>query len=153
MKKILVIDEDIAFGATLDERLGGAFTIIKEQCGEKGLRAFEAEAPNIVILAVKLPDMDGLRLLDKLRIINENACVIMTSSGQDMETTVEAMKKGAFDCVSKPVNLPELEFSIKKAFQNIELHGRLKDLLADVYRDYKVDTIIGKNRAMEEIFK
>ncbi len=153
MKKILVIDEDTAFGATLDERLGGAFNIIKEQCGEKGLRAFEAEAPHIVILDVKLPDMDGLQLLEKLRIINGTAYVIMTSAYQDMETTVEAMKKGAFDCISKPVNLPELEFAIKKAFQNMELHNRLKDLLADVYREYKVDTIIGKSRAMEEIFK
>ncbi len=153
MKKILVIDEDTAFSSLLEARLGAAFNVIKCQSGREGLKAFEAESPNIVILDVKLPDMEGLKLLERLRNLNENAYVIITSAYQDMETTVEAIKKGAFDCISKPVNIPELEFAVKKAFQNLELHNRLKDLLADVYKEYKVDTIIGKCRGMEEIFK
>jgi len=153
MKKILIIDDDRSICETLGLHLGADMAVYTANSGSEGLEKFERTLPHLVILDLRLPDMDGLKVLERIREMNEGAYVIVITAFQDMESTVEAVKKGAFDYISKPISLDTLDLSIKKVFQNIQLHLRLKDLLADVYREYKVDTIIGKSRSMEDIFK
>ncbi len=153
MKKILIIDDDRSICETLELHLGPEMTVYAANSGSEGLKTFERVSPHLVILDLRLPDMYGLQVLERIREMNEGAYVIVVTAFQDMESTVEAVKKGAFDYISKPISLDTLDLSIKQVFQNIQLHLRLKDLLADVYREYKVDTIIGKSRSMEDIFK
>ncbi len=153
MKKILIIDDDRSICKTLQLHLSPDMTVYAEHSGSEGLKTFERVSPHLVILDLRLPDMGGLEVLDRIRAMNESAYVIVVTAFQDMESTVTAVKKGAFDYISKPISLDQLDLSIKKVFQNLELHLRLKDLLDDVYREYKVDTIIGKSRSMEDIFK
>ena len=153
MKKILIIDDDRSICETLELHLGAGMTVFCAQSGSEGLKAFAKTSPRLVILDLRLPDMSGLEVLRRIRELNGSAYVIVVTAFQDMESIVEAIKGGAFDYISKPINLDQLDLAIRKVFQNLELHLRVKDLLADAYREYRVDTIIGKSRAMEDIFK
>ena len=154
MKKILIVDDDKSICKTLELHLSrSTMKVLTANTAVDGLRVFEEESPHVVILDLRLPDMHGIEVLERIRGIDENAYVIMVTAFQDMETTIEAIQKGAFDYIPKPISLDELDLSIKRAFENLTLHRRLKDLLREVYQEYKVDTIVGKSKSMEEIFK
>ncbi len=153
MKKILIIDDDRSITKTLKLHLSGGMKVLTADTAAGGLKIQEEESPDVVVLDIRLPDMDGLKALERIKRRDENVCVIMITAFQDMETTVEAIQKGAFDYIPKPINLDELDLSIKRAFESIELHRRLNDVIADAYSGYRVDAIVGKSRAMEEIFK
>lgn len=150
MKKLLVIDDDRSICRTLELHLGRTMHVFTEYNAADGLSSFERESPDVVILDIRLPDLDGLEVLTKIKELDPAAYVIIITAFQDMETTIDAIKKGAFDYISKPINLSELELSIKRALKTLDLDRRLKGLLDEAH---KAGTIVAKSRSMEEIFK
>ncbi|MBI5233896.1 MAG: response regulator, partial [Deltaproteobacteria bacterium] len=133
MKKILVIDDDISICRTIDLYLGDKLHVLSANSAKEGLSVFEKESPPVVILDIKLPDLSGLEVLKILKNIDATVCVIIITAFQDMETTIEAIKNGAFDYISKPINTNEFDLSIQRAFHTLELHKKLKDLQDEVY--------------------
>ncbi|MEE9613434.1 MAG: sigma-54 dependent transcriptional regulator [Thermodesulfobacteriota bacterium] len=153
MKKILVIDDDRSICRTLELHLGRTMRVHTAHTADEGLEKVEAESPDVVLLDIRLPGATGLDMLERIKALDNKAYTIIITALQDMETTIEAIHKGAFDYIPKPINMDELELSIKRAFQDLYLHRRLTDLQVEMSREYTVDTIIGKSRAMQEIFK
>ncbi|MEN6476305.1 MAG: sigma-54 dependent transcriptional regulator, partial [Syntrophaceae bacterium] len=154
MPKILVIDDDSSIRETLElylteegYRVGTAAT------GTDGLNAYNQDPPDVVILDIRLPDIDGFGILEELREEDENVKVIMITAHHDMESTIKAMKEGAFDYIHKPVDVNELDIAIKKALDALEMEHKIKGLLVESSRDYKVGDIIGEGPCMREIFK
>ncbi|HRS90303.1 MAG TPA: sigma-54 dependent transcriptional regulator, partial [Smithellaceae bacterium] len=84
---------------------------------------------------------------------NENVKVIMITAFHDMETTINAMKGGAFDYIHKPVNVDELDIAIKKALKSVEMEKKIDGLLMEPSRNFRVGDIIGTGNQMREIFK
>lgn len=154
MTKILVIDDDLSICETLEMYLTEeGYTVYTANTGTDGLNKFVETTPDVVILDIRLPDISGFMVLEDLREENENVKVIMITAHHDMESTINAMKGGAFDYIHKPIHIDELDMAIKKALKTQEMEKKIDGLLMEPSRSFKVGDIIGSGREMREIFK
>ncbi|MFH1081714.1 MAG: sigma-54 dependent transcriptional regulator [Pseudomonadota bacterium] len=154
MPKILVIDDDVSISETLELYLTEeGYDVVTAYTGTEGLNKFVQNSPDVVILDIRLPDIDGFTVLEDLRQENENVKVIMITAHHDMDSTIKAMKEGAFDYIHKPINVDELDIAIKKAVKTYEMEKKIDGLLMEPSRQFKVGDIIGSGREMSEIFK
>ncbi|MDD3249147.1 MAG: sigma-54-dependent Fis family transcriptional regulator [Smithella sp.] len=154
MASILVIDDDASIAETLDLYLTEeGYSVRTALTGTDGLNKYVQEPSDVVILDIRLPDVDGFTVLEDLKEENENVKVIMITAFHDMETTINAMKGGAFDYIHKPVNVDELDLAIKKALKSLEMEKKIDGLLMEPSRNFRVGDIIGTGNEMREIFK
>lgn len=153
MAKILVIDDEHSILETLEMFLSEkGHTVYTAPTGDDGLALFARHQPDLVILDIRLPDRDGLDILSQIQHSASPAKVIMITAFQDMETTIQAMKHGAYDYIHKPLDIDDLEKAIKHALQvlEIEQHGAASKT-ARPSEPSKI--IIGKSGRMLEVFK
>jgi len=154
MKTILIIDDDPLIRKTLSSHLEqGGFEVQKAEDGEEGLRLYEESLPEVVVLDIRLPDMDGIEALKRIRARDADACVIIMTAYDDMRTTVEAVKAGAFEYLVKPLDFVELDLTLSKAFQMRSLEEKLSYLVEERQREYTIDNIIGRSPPMRKVFK
>jgi len=152
--KILVIDDDRSICETLELYLTEeGYEVVTAATGTEGLNKFVEISPDVVILDIRLPDVDGFTVLEDLREDDENVKVIMITAHHDMDSTINAMKSGAFDYIHKPVNVDELDMAIRKAVKSLEMEKKIDGLLMEPSRHFKVGDIIGGGKEMREIFK
>ncbi len=154
MMKILVVDDEQPIRETLEMFLREkGYEVVTSEEGGKGLEAVQRERPDIVILDIRLPGMNGLEVLHRIMEEGEGIPVIMITAYHDMETTIQAMKLGAYEYIHKPIDVDELEIAIDKVVSNRNLNTRLENLIVEISQDYKVNNIVGRTKAMREIFK
>jgi two-component system response regulator AtoC len=152
--KVLVIDDDRSICETLELYLTEeGYEVVTAMTGTEGLNRFVEGSPDVVILDIRLPDIDGFTVLEDLREEDENVKVIMITAFHDMESTINAMKNGAFDYIHKPINVEELDMAIRKAVKSLEMEKKIHGLLMEPSREFKVGDIIGGGKEMREIFK
>jgi two-component system response regulator AtoC len=133
MPSILVIDDDASIVETLDLYLTEeGYKVRTALTGTEGLNKYVQNPSDVVILDIRLPDVDGFSVLEDLKEENENVKVIMITAFHDMETTINAMKGGAFDYIHKPVNVDELDLAIKKAIKSLEMEKKIDGLLMEI---------------------
>ena len=118
-----------------------------------GIREFKEYKPSFVICDVRLPDGTGLDALTRIREVNGDAYVIMITAFQDMETTIQAMRRGAFDYIHKPFEPEELEIVVNKARENLRLNREVTRLQAEQTAPVKEHILVGRSRAILEIYK
>ena len=149
-KKILIVDDNVNLLESLKLFfMEKAYTVYSGTTAAEGLKILRKINPEIAIIDIKLPDMDGLELIKTAKDFNINTKFITITAFQDMETTVKAIKLGTIDYVRKPVDIEELNSIVEKALTNIIDYNYLT--IKEQY--YKKDTIIGKSKSMQEIFK
>jgi len=154
MKSILVVDDDPLIRKTLSSYLiKERFEVILAEDGEEGIQKYEQIIPDLVILDIRLPDMDGLEVLYKIKEKNKNASIIIMTAFDDMKTTVEAIKLGAFEYLVKPLDYVELDMTNDKAFQIRSLEDKVSYLVEERQKEYTIDNIIGHSTQMREVFK
>jgi two-component system response regulator AtoC len=154
MKSILIIDDDPLIRKTLSTHLSRRdFEVCLAETGEEGLDQYAACLPDLVILDIRLPDIDGLEALRKIKDRNKNACVVIMTAYDDMKTTVEAIKSGAYEYLVKPLDFVELDLTVEKAFQMQNLEDKLTYLVEEKQKEYTIDNIIGRSPQMREVFK
>ncbi len=154
MSKILVIDDDRSICESLKLYLTEeGHEASTASTGTEGLNKFVETQPDVVILDIRLPDIDGFTVLEDLREDDEKVKVIMITAHHNMDTTIKAMKEGAFDYIHKPINVDELDIAIRKALNTIGLEKKISGLLMEPSRDFKVGDIIGTGNEMKEVFK
>jgi two-component system response regulator AtoC len=152
--KILVIDDQNAILESLSMFFSEkGYEILTAEYGKEGLEKVQSEQPDIVISDIRLPDVNGIEVLKTIRSINDQIFVIMITAFHDMETTIEAMKYGAYDYIHKPINIDELDVSVNKVAEALALKNNLSIYLNDQKIQYKLDTIIGKTKSIQQIFK
>lgn len=149
MPKVLIIDDERAIRSTLSEILQheGYKTEVAEN-GEDGLKKFGAEKYDVVLCDIKMPKMDGIEFLEKAKAINPDVPIIMISGHGNIETAVEAVKKGAFDFIQKPPDLNRLLITIRNATEKVELVIETKTLKRKIS---KVQEMIGESPAILKI--
>jgi len=154
MKSILIIDDDPLIRKTLSSHLSRRnFEVHLAEEGEQGLAKYVERLPDLVILDIRLPDIDGLEALRKIKDRNKNACVVIMTAYDDMKTTVEAIKSGAYEYLVKPLDFVELDLTVEKAFQMQSLEEKLTYLVEEKQKEYTIDNIIGRSSQMREVFK
>jgi DNA-binding NtrC family response regulator len=149
-QKILVVDDEQLIRWTLEQHLvKEGYDVTTVESAEKGLELINEEAPDLVLLDNRLPDMSGLELLEKINVQERGLMVIMITAYGMVETAVKAMKLGAYDYISKPFNLEEITFVIKKALEA----GSLRKQVALLRQQCKgqVDAIIGESEEMAKV--
>ncbi|MGE5680540.1 MAG: sigma-54-dependent transcriptional regulator [Bacillota bacterium] len=120
--------------------------------GEEVLKRLPA-GPDIVLLDIMLPDINGVEVLKRIKQYDENIPVIMLSAQGSVEVAVEALRQGAFDYFPKPIDTQRLEPAIKNAIKNYDLHKELKVLRDNAKNEYSFDNIISGDKRMQEVFK
>jgi DNA-binding NtrC family response regulator len=143
MSNILIIDDEKAIRKTLTEILSyEGYKIEEAGDGEEGLRKFKDRTYDVVLCDIKMPKLDGIEFLDKVRGFNPDVPVIMISGHGTIETAVEAVKKGAYDYIAKPPDLNRLLITIRNAMDKTNLVAETKVLKRKVS---KVDEMIGES--------
>jgi two-component system, NtrC family, nitrogen regulation response regulator NtrX len=149
MSNILIIDDEKAIRKTLTEILSyEGYKIEEAGDGEEGLKKFREKTFDVVLCDIKMPKMDGIEFLDKAREANPDIPVIMISGHGTIETAVEAVKKGAYDYISKPPDLNRLLITIRNAMDKTNLVTETKVLRRKVT---KVEEMIGESPAIIKI--
>ncbi len=130
-RRILIVDDDEAVLKGLSEyfaRLG--YEVVRAATGQQGLSGFESQEPDVTILDLRLPDIDGMQILEIMR--RTGALVILLTGYGDIPTAVRAMQLGAENFLTKPVDLPHLVATVERAIEKLELrreNRRLRQLI------------------------
>jgi two-component system nitrogen regulation response regulator NtrX len=149
MADILIIDDEKAIRKTLTEILSfEGYKIDEASDGEEGLKTFKDKTYDVVLCDIKMPKLDGIEFLQKAGEINPDIPIIMISGHGNIETAVEAVKKGAYDYISKPPDLNRLLITIRNAMDKSSLVTETKVLKRKVSR---VQEMIGGSAPMQKI--
>src|SRR5438552_3508452 len=147
--RILVIDDEAAIRDSLRMTLEyEGYEFVGAATGQEGLALAERESPDLVLLDVKMPGMDGLEVLDRLRGMNDGVPVVVISGHGTISTAVEATKKGAFDFLEKPCASDRVLGSLRNALDQ----GRLRDENRSLKRAVEVrHRMIGDSPAIKQV--
>jgi len=149
MSNILIIDDEKAIRKTLGEILSyEGYKMDEAGDGEEALKRFKDKAYDVVLCDIKMPKMDGIEFLERAREINPDVPIIMISGHGTIETAVEAVKKGAYDYISKPPDLNRLLITIRNAMDKTNLVTETKVLKRRVAR---VQEMIGESAPIKKI--
>lgn len=145
MDKILVVDDDKNIRFTIAEFLtDNGFTAIESPNGYNAIEVFKKEKPLLVLLDLKMPDINGIECMKLMKETDPIVPVILITGHGDVPTAVEAIRLGAYDFVLKPPRFDRLILTIRRAVEKVELEKTLKTSLS---------TLFGKSKAMRAIIE
>ncbi len=151
--KVLIIDDEKLLRWSLNQNLTNAgYSIIEAADGTEGIKRFNDESPDIVLLDIHLPDISGINVLEKIKSITSQAIVIMITAYGDIQTAVKTIKLGAYDFVEKPFNMEKLNILLEKATETISLRREVKQLKDSLADKFGFDNIIGQSDEMLKVF-
>ena len=127
--RIISVDDEYLIRWTLQKHLEKAgYVVFLAESGEEALRIIKEEAPELALLDIRLPDMDGFDVLERALKINQSLIPIMVTAQEKTEQVVRAMKLGAFDYIIKPFDLKKIQLSIEKALEASRYKREVKHL-------------------------
>ena len=146
--KILVVDDEEAICAALKEVLEyESYQVTTVQNPSEALKLVENETFNMVITDIKMPGMNGMELMEKVQEINDIPIIFITGHG-DIDTAVSVLKKGAFDFITKPLDLNRLLITVRNAGERHNLIRETKQLKKKVNQRYE---IVGESKAIQDL--
>jgi two-component system, NtrC family, response regulator AtoC len=149
---ILVVDDERLIRWSLDQQLRReGYAVLLAETGAEALQKAQAESPDLVLLDVRLPDADGLEILERLKTAEPEALVIMITAHGGVESAVRAMKLGAYDYIIKPFDMEELKLTVKKALETRSLRREVARFHAEQRQGSGLEAIIGKSRHISEL--
>ncbi len=149
MAKLLIIDDEKSIRKTLREILEyEKYQVDEASDGAEGIAMIQKEKYDIVLCDIKMPKMDGIELLDKVMQLSSDTPVVMISGHGNIETAVEAVKKGAFDFIAKPLDLNRLLVTIRNAMDKSTLVTETKVLKKKVSKTFDM---VGDSKAIQQI--
>ncbi len=150
--RILVVDDEHLIRWSLEQSLKKqGYEVAIAASGEDALKQVQEEAPELMLLDIQLPGMDGLSVLQRIKEIDSEIIVIMVTALGILETAVKAMRLGAFDYINKPFNLDELSIIVKKALETSQLRKEVAQLRSAQESKYGIDNIISGSRHMQQV--
>lgn len=148
--KILVIDDEEHMCWALERGLRQeGYRVITATRGKQGLELIRNETPSLVILDLKMPEMDGLEVLVKAKDLLPKLPVIMITAHGTIDTAIEAMKLGATDYITKPFDLEELKLVVKQALVVSQLQEEVTFLRSEINKKY--GRIVGNSQAIQDV--
>jgi DNA-binding NtrC family response regulator len=152
--KILVVDDEASVRELLRRGLSqmGHFLVDVASNGLEAIEKIEKDLFDLVLTDLKMPEMGGIELLKTIKGTRPELTVIIMTAHGSIETAVEAMKKGADDYITKPIDFNELLIHISKAQKQSLILKENRWLKLEVRKKFEFDKIIGKSKRMQEVF-
>jgi DNA-binding NtrC family response regulator len=150
---LVVEDEDLMRGILAGLLSDAGFRVIEAASGAQALELFAAEAPALTISDIALGQMDGIELLDRIKQLDHDALVIMITAYSSVETAIAALRKGAYDYITKPFINEDILQTVRNALRQRELFRENRYLRRELKQRYNFESIIGRSDALLEIFK
>jgi DNA-binding NtrC family response regulator len=152
VKSVLIVDDEVGTRESLKMILKKDYAVFLAKDAEEAILQSREHSPDVILLDIILPDLDGLKLLEKIKQKEPDAIVIMITATKTVKTAVEAMKLGAYDYVTKPFDVDELRLIVSRALSTQALEKEVRYLRKEVDKSFVFENIIGKSKAMKEIF-
>jgi two-component system, NtrC family, response regulator AtoC len=128
-ERILVVDDEYLIRWTLQQNLQkSGFEVLSAETGEEAIEKAGQETPDLVLLDINLPGMDGFEVLQKILTIDRNIIPIMITAYDEVDRVVKAMRLGAFDYITKPFDFEKVRLSIRKALEASQLKREVRHL-------------------------
>jgi two-component system NtrC family response regulator len=154
MADILVVDDDESLRRVLEYNLAQeGYAVATADSGEAALALFEKNRFDLVVTDIKMPGMDGMDLLRRVKEVSPDTQVIVITAFGTIEMAVEAMKAGAFEYISKPFNRDELKLTVRKALRFRSLETENVRLKREVTRKFGFENIVGDSPQMQKVFR
>jgi len=150
---ILIVDDEKNTREGLVRALRGEYAVAEAENGQRALEWLETHAADVVLTDLRMPGLDGMALLSRLLGRDSKPTVILLTAYGSVETAVEAMKRGAYDFLTKPVNLDRLDLLLRRALGERQLGAENRRLKAQLDSKYGFENIIGTSPAMQEVFE
>jgi two-component system response regulator AtoC len=153
-KRILIVDDEKLVRWALTQKCAEfGYQTLEAETGQEALQALQNESVDGVLLDVHLPDMSGLEVLDKLRQAGETRSIIMMTADPQLDDVKAALRMGAYDFVSKPLNFEELSVTLQNALEAGSLRTEVESLRDEVRRRAGYHDVIGESRKITELMK
>ena len=153
-KLVFIVDDEQAISKLLSywlkEKWG--YDVEVHANGEEVLKRLYLK-PDLILLDIMLPGMDGMEVLKRIKQIDENLPVIMLSAQGKIEVALESLKFGAYDYFPKPIDLQKLEPAIKNAIKGYDLTKELESLKENIKKEYSFSNIVSADSRMQDVFK
>jgi two-component system, NtrC family, response regulator AtoC len=148
---ILLVDDESLIRWSLTERLKSeGYQVLEAETGAAALEKIR-EGVDLVLLDYKLPDTDGVSVLQKIKEYNQDILVILLTAYASIDTAVEAMKLGAYHFANKPFNLDEVTTIVERALETTRLRRELREYRANAARPYSLHSIVGNSPAISAL--
>lgn len=152
--KILISDDDPNILEVLPDVIRSQeYKILTANNGKETIAKTIEEKPQVILLDIKMPDMDGIEILRKIKEIDKNISVIMMAAHSPIDSIIQAMGLGAYDYLNKPFDLDKIKILIKRAFKIQTLTKELDCPISTSEKEWKLGDIVGKNSKMYEVYK
>jgi two-component system response regulator AtoC len=151
---ILVIDDDPKVSWIISEGLGNGYAVENARDGKEGITRISktppGKRPELVLLDIQMPGMNGIEVLEKIRGIDDNVDIIMLSGHGDTKNIVESVRRGAAEFINKPFDVREVEIHIRSVLEKRKLRAELVQL-QEKLRESQQDVLIGDSPSMIEV--
>jgi len=153
--QVLIVDDDVNIRKMIEINLkkDRIYKIISAVNGESCLRIMHETIPDLVLLDIQMPGIDGIETLHRIKQENPKIPVVMMSAHGTIETAVKSMQLGAFDFITKPFSGDRLRLTVKNAIENSSLKAEVDRLRQELQERYQFKNIIGESGPMQEVFK
>ncbi len=152
-ESILIVDDEKHTREGLAAALEDDYDVYQARDAEEAFRLLDGEPFDVVLTDLRMAGKSGLKVIDHaLKLPNRPVCIMMTAYG-NVQTAVEAMKHGAFDFLTKPLNLEKLEIIIKRAIQSRHLETENKQLHQRLDRKFSFEGIVGNSAALNHVLE
>ena len=154
VERILVVDDDKDLRFNLSSILKDeGYNVLAVEDGREALKAVQRNCPNLVLLDIRLPGMDGMKILEKLKRIYKDLIIIMLTAYSDVKDAVKAMKLGAFDYVTKPFDNVELILIVKNSLQTQYLSREIEELRRKLGEKKPIEETMGDSPQIKQVLK
>jgi two-component system NtrC family response regulator/two-component system response regulator HydG len=152
--RVVVIDDEVNAAAALETLLReDGYEVARAHDARAGLQLLEKTEPDVVLTDLRMPGMDGLELLAKIKEIRPETMVILMTAYGTVKTAVKAMKLGAEDYLGKPIDVEELEVVLQKVLDKKGLLEETRTLRERLEHKYRLDNLVGESPEMLSVFK
>ncbi|KAA3637793.1 MAG: sigma-54-dependent Fis family transcriptional regulator [Calditrichaeota bacterium] len=149
--KILVIDDDPKVSWILSEGLSNKFEFVSARDGIEGIQMVSTEKPDLILLDIKMPGMNGIEVLEKLNKVENRPEVIMVSGHGETQYVVDSVKLGAAEFINKPFDVHEIEIHINTILEKSQLKTEVKELKSKLEVKNTYDSFIGDSPVMQKV--
>ena len=151
---VLIVEDEELLRAVLTRLLEEAgYRVLTAGSAETALEIFTSEAVAVTLTDIRMAEMDGLELLDQLKAIDDEALVIVMTAYSSVDSAIAALRKGAYDYITKPFVNEDLLQTVKNALRQRELFSENRALRRELQQKYSFSEIIGTSESLQNVFR